>query len=282
MEEKDEKKQSAAKNQANDKTRANDKSQTIEDLLVKENRRKDYYPDITYSPSGQLCAYKFDLQVQIFNPNAGFTPPKDDKYTNKDIANFRKITDKNTNNFIARFPKEELIKEHDQQSTISKFTGLNVHAVLIPKYQHPGVLIALNMNDYLSQLNLTIDHSYLQVSLLNGKTAPVGLLMTTYGLRALKTVYDSYKISSRDLPILDFEKDKLSAVVPIVHLDKDREYDLKVGKIEPKILRNTIEFEVPNSIKDPVYRSQLAFALLEKATGQAHHNLQKLRDERLR
>ncbi|MGV8151367.1 MAG: hypothetical protein ACP5NV_06605 [Candidatus Woesearchaeota archaeon] len=217
--------------------------------------------------------------AQLYDPDKGYTHPKNHEYTAEDNARHEKIRAKNDKEFEGKFPIDKLIKKHEQASLIKKFTGIKEDTHTVPKTDYTGVLIFTNIPTYATQLNIQKTGSFLQTDMHNGALGTIGLSMTAYGLRALKTIYEAYNISLNDLPVLDFQKKVLKATIPIVHLDDVKKYDLKVGDIQPEITDNAITFEVPYSVGDPVFRSEIAFALLEKATKHAKKNLFLLKEK---
>jgi hypothetical protein len=247
---------------------------------MKENRRSDYLPNIFYSAERKWCGFSFNIMTQFVDFDIGYTLPADMKEFNvEEITKLKLIREKNKQDFKDKFPVDEFVKKHEQEKFIKKFTGLTDDTIVNANEDHMGIVIYSNYSVYAPQMSIAIETSCLMVNLHNGGNALIGLTMSAYGLRALKTLYDAYGVSSNDLPSLDFQKDYLKAIVPIVHLDDKRNYDIIVRNIKPEILENYLEFTVPYSIGDAKVRSETAFALLEKTSQQALRNLYRLEEQ---
>jgi hypothetical protein len=241
---------------------------------MKENRRSDYLPNIFYSADRKWCGFSFNIMTQFVDFDIGYTPLADMKDFNaEELTKLNIVREKNKQAFKDKFPVDEFVKKHEQEKSIKQFTELFDDTIVNPNEDRMGIVIYSNYSIYCPQLSIAIEHSFLMVNLHNGGDALIGLTMSAYGLRALKTLYETYGVNSNDLPILDFQKDYLKAIVPIVHIDDKRNYDIMVGNIKIETLENSLEFTVPYSIGDAKVRSETAFALLEKTSQQALRNL---------
>ncbi len=231
-----------------------------------ENKRHERYPSIFYSKDLKWCAYNFSILTQVYNPDA------DDAET-VEIRKERDSLDILDKKFRDKFPFKELVKKHEQETNIKRFTDIKTPVVIAPNAYQAGILIYSNIPLYATQLNIEERLSFLQTGMHNGGIPSIGLLMAEYGLRAIKTIYSTYGIETSHLPTLNFQKETLEVTVPIIHIDEKREYDLEFNGITPTVLEDRIEFEVKRSSGKPIDRTHTAFILLEKATSVARMNL---------
>lgn len=245
---------------------------TISPLMGK-SERVERYPSIFHNKELKWCYFNLSLLTQMFDPEKGYIHPKDGKYNSEELRKSKEIQQKNEEGFKDKFPIDNLIKKYEQEKYIKLFTGTKEKISIFPYSDKIGILIAANILTYSTQLNISVESSHLMIDMHNGAIPSIGLLMTAYGLRSLKIIYEAYNIDTSDLPILNFSKTGLNAIVPITHLDDIRSYDLAFEKINPTIKDKSIEFHVQYSRKDPETQSRIAFELLEKSSKQAKKNI---------
>ncbi len=248
------------------------------------DKRWTLYPNIGYYSTLKHCAYSFHLMSSFVDMTEGFVPDPDGKHSSEEGERYHKVTTQNLQKFKEKFPIDELVKKPEFAEKIKKFTGIDDDIFMMQRDDPIGVLIACNSPIFAPQLNIQIEYGYIQVGLHNGGYAAIGISMAAYGLNALRIIYDAYEVSSKDLPVLDFQDKELKVTVPIVHIDEERNYDLQVENVIPQVLESSLEFAIPYSMKcvrrktdrelsEANKRSVLAFALLEKTTKAAAKNI---------